>query len=124
MSHIGDKLILAIRLIAAEMPYQSLKYCSYIDEAKEPNCLVGRAMARIGVLPKRDDQYYLPHNTNTEQFAYAHVEIDEVFWDLEQKEINWIQAAQTKQDKRMGFALAVYSADEDHPGIIGAPLKN
>lgn len=125
MSHIGDKLILAIRLVAAEMPSHSVQYCTYISEiSDEPNCLVGRAMARIGVLPKKDDKYYLPRNTNDEKFDHAHVEFGEVLWDLEQKEIDWIQAVQSKQDKHMGFALAVYSADGDHPGIIGAPLKN
>lgn len=117
MSDIGEKIIAAVRGVAARNPsfvypnpgvhgaVDTMAYCVYVREGG-PSCLVGCALWDLDLI-----------DTSLEEHPYNTVGVDDllVAWldgvELDLDEIEWLRNVQSGQDAEKPWAEAVKWAD-------------
>ena len=109
MSEDGQKLIAAVRAVAAEQP--DLVYtdaCQYVvkDGPGEyrPGCLIGHALWRLGMI---DSFWYGDSSRNISQITALTKE-----FRLDTEEAYWLGVAQDEQDAQEPWGVAVRAADD------------
>ncbi|MBO0676905.1 hypothetical protein JRC04_05470 [Mycolicibacterium sp. S2-37] len=107
MSEFGQKLIATVREVASEKPdfVYGDGQCRYVVDG-QPSCLIGQALWRLDLIDASIESRDANHDgidTLLERLV-----LDE---DLDEAEVEWLEAAQTRQDNRAPWGVAVGDAD-------------
>lgn len=103
MSDVGQRLIAAVREIAAENPdfvYDDDPYgCVYFDGKGAPSCIMGHACSRLGLLVGEPND--VDGDTNISAVA------KDLQWGLDRDELDWLEHVQRSQDRRTPWGECV-----------------
>jgi hypothetical protein len=110
VSDIGQRLIAAVREIAAERPdhvydSESDEGCVYIDKDGNPSCIIGHAGYKLALITREPQGCW----DSTDICAVSY----ELRWSLSNDELRWLSAVQTHQDRGVSWGAAVELADAE-----------
>ena len=117
MSELGEKLIASVRKFAAERPdyvyrnaddnHPQRSGCVYFTNDGQPSCLIGHALADLGLLSAQPELF------NGSWIANV---VKEYGWEIDSRELEWLVDVQNYQDALKTWGRAVALADEvDRP---------
>lgn len=106
MTEIGQQIIKAVREAAARNPLHVHRgACLYVLDGK-PCCLIGHALWDLGLISPSTE-----HTYSNDEGVVAFIE-GTLGIMLDAAELQWLELAQTAQDKEMTWASAIREADE------------
>jgi hypothetical protein len=98
----GTAIIRAVRAVAAEMPDQVADHCVHFNDSGKPECIVGRAFARLGIQVDKALGTILDVLNRYEGGFTDKFGIQTTWPEVSRRERVWLDNAQAAQDGRRG----------------------